>query len=425
MKVLTLALFMRQGYSSTMSSAEYIPQDAVETLTHAQEALEAGINAAGSLDNFLRSTEQKHIQTPDGKAELLRLRRVARMMTNPLTGDDTYESQAFYDGALLSSVLLESLSNPNKFQGGTFAHDLYHHRFTELHEAHDTLMATPLERAAVTELITESLQEEVYTWPYEDYDNQQLQDFIESQLIAVYEERPEGDDPFTHALTGFWMPFKEFHEPAFMDDTLPLIEYVEETLPDEFFENLAMQRLSDQIDESMEEPSFLPIDKERAFITQHFNKLQAGFASILSHIPDPLTAYNLHLHNEHSLNALNRNNEIFTTNDVLKIKGTYHCTLKEGEDYPTPQKVSSNTEIIGRYKSLTIIEVPVLQDFNRQAQPGSAGIKEIRLQKSVAIVIENPTFIVNEDDEQIVTPTEDVTIAVPLLYKSARISRLI
>ncbi len=423
-KLLTLALSAKQRYSSTMSSAEYIPRNAAETLTNAQEVLEAGIEAAGSLSQYLRNIEREQAQSTEGKVELLRLRRIARMMTNPLTGDDTLETQAFYDGALLSSALLVNLSNPKKFQGGAFAHELYHYRSTELHEAHDTLMASPLERMAITEMITEGLQEEVYTWPYEEYENPKLQDFIEEQLLTTYEERPEGNDPFTHALTGFWMPFKEFHEPAFMDETLPLLRYVDDTLPDEFFENLASARISDQIDEVMEEPSFLSVDKECALIMQHFNKLQAGFASISTHLPDELAAYSLLLHNEQTLNTLNRNNEIFTSEDILKVNGVYFCTLKEGDEQPTQQKVSTNTEVLGRYQSIAIIDVPVLQDFNHPNTGSTTGLKQVRQQKTAAIIIENPTFIVERDGEQEVTPTEDTTIAIPLIYKSAHISRL-
>lgn len=408
-----------------MSSAEYTPKNAVETLTHAQEVLEAGIEAAGSLPEFLRRIEREQFQTPSGKAELLRLRRVARMMTNPITGEDTLETQAFYDGALLSSAFMVELTNPKAFLGGTFAHELYHDRFTDLHELNDSLTLEPLARAAVTHTVTENLQEEVFNWPYEDFDNPSLQDYIETQLLPHYEERPEGGDPYSHALIGFWMPFKRLYAPEFWEETDHLMRYVDTTLPDEFFESLNLTRLSEQVDQTMEEPSFLSIDKERALIMQHFNKLQAGFASIFTHLKDEFTAYSIQLHNEDALNTLNRNNEIFTTDDILKVNGTYHCTLKEGGDTPTAHKVLPNTEVLGRFSALTIIDVPVLQDFNRAGATGmTADLREIRQQKTAAIIIENPTFIIEKNGEQEVTPTEGTTIAVPLLYKSARISRL-
>ncbi len=420
---------MHENEPSVELFVKYTPEE----IDIACDTVGYGIEKAGGVQQYLAALQKEQASTSDGKAELLRLHRVGHFIATPHALANTPEGEAFYKGALLSSSLIQELHPHREFTGGTLAHNyLWSDMSEEIHSRELDQQPFTQNINAVTNF-TEALQFDGITWAAEN--SEIVEDFRQFAYTYLPELYVEDTETYEMALAGFWTPIEELYEPGMPISSQSLLEHyqVDTSAHDSDTYTPSDERLEEIIGGQLEMPRFHTINKEREKITAHFNSLRAGFNSLSTHLPDEAAKIAVLEFQERQLNSLNHQNEFFKTGEPINVNGTYYCHIQDGDDAPEQYKLDPRTEVTGDFERLTVIEVPSMRDFNRADHPAGSGNALYGVEKtpSVALLLRNPTYTQRTFDEEgkgtieSVSYTEDTLIAIPLLYKSARISRII
>lgn len=380
-------------------SNEFLTRYSTERTDEICTNLDREIGQAGSVSDYLLAVQVEQARTPNGRAELLRLQRTGAFATAP-EGDvypspDSPDAQAYYHGALLSSVILSRMSEKREFNGGTLAHNNIHF-LTKDSLYGRSFPANSIEGIAARTAFVEYFQDDLLGWSdaQDDEGMDMLQLFSDKYIGELY----KGDeDMHWNALLGFWLPIREAFDPA----AGPKKEYTGEAI--------------------VESP-MSPLTRERDLIMRAFYELREGAPELSDEPDDDLKRYIAELNEETALNGLNKSNDLIGQNETLYIGGTYYCIRQDGEEVPIMHSMPSSTEIFGNFDSITVVDVPLA--------PGALGIVRpetfpdgTEMISTPAIVLRNPTYITTEEYGEVVTQPEDTKVMIPLAYLSVDISR--
>lgn len=405
-------------------ATEYTP----ETITNASSRLEQAIQASGSLEDYLLSMQVDHSRTPQDRAELLRLERVARVMTAPIDTRESPESMAFYNGGLLASALLKELNPEGALTGGSLAHEYLNHYLTKERLTRD--LNIPMQNwNAVIQNLCRDLQHDTLTWRQEQYKATKHFNGAAAHLATLY---TEDTDEYYHALAGFWTPVKHLYAPEMSRYTEGLIEST-----DRFFDDTSINahaspsytpsvdKLNEMTDNLEAGPRFIKMDSEKEALMEAFYALyDSSFATMTTTLQDTALKYGIYHYLENALNTYNAQHDFFEPEDLVHVEGTYYYTVKEGEDDPVIRKTHKGSVLMGLFDSLIIVETPGLQTGMRTAHSIETGIQplnEIRQLPAPALLLRNVTLMTEDATEYL----EDTTIAIPLCYKRAKISTVL